>query len=908
MQKVLRKRILRDLKENLFRYLALSALIIFVMYLVVSIVGAADTIIIGSEKQAEKNQLEDGQFGVFVPLTDTETEKLEKKGVKLEKQFYLDFGMEDHSTLRVYQNREEIDLIALEEGKLAQTEDEIVLEKRYCEEKDLHVGDSIILADATYKIVGIGSTPDYDAPLKQTSDTSADSSIFGTAFVTADTYDLLRKSGKSEKTEEYVYAYRLTGNLTNAQLKEELKKLEFSAEDVKDTYFQEYWDQTMGKKDDLENGINDLVDGANELRDGLSELRDYSGDLNDGADEIFDAYLDEANKALKAYGIQEVTADNFETVLNNYVNRSNDPGARMVARGARMQLQELKSYVDGTKEYTDGAKEAADGSEELADGVRELKDNTDDIIDDIFDVDVSNMTYFLVAEDNPRVLGAADDQEINKIGGLIAGVILMVLFTYVISVFVVHGIEQESSVIGALYALGVTAGDLMLHYITLPVVVSAVSSVIGGLIGFSKWGIGLQMQDCFGYFSLPVPAFEYTPYLIVYTFVMPALTAAIVNCLVIRKKLSRPVLSMLRKEQKANRIRNLNLGNMGFIARFRIRQMLREMRSAFAVVFGMFVSMLIVMMGLNIYVMCQNVNIENKADTKFAYMYTYKYPTEKVPEGGEEAFGKTLKKERLGYNLDVTLLGIHDDNPYFDAKVEDGKNKIVISTAVAQKYNVGEGDVFVLNDEETDTKYAFDIVGIAQYSSSLYIFMDIDSMRELFHEGSDYYNIVFSDKDLSIPSGRLYATTTKEDVEEASGIFIKMMLPMIYMLLACSVIIFCVVMYLMMKVMIDRSSFHISLIKIFGYRTKEIGKLYLRGNFYLVAAGALICIPLAKACMDAIYPMLVANVCSGMNLTFSWQLYAGIYAAVILLYLFINQLLVGRLKKMVPAEVLKNRE
>lgn len=845
MQKVLRKRILRDLKENLFRYLALSALIIFVMYLIVSIVGAADTIIIGSEKQAEKNQLEDGQFGVFVPLTDTETEKLEKKGVRLEKQFYLDFGMEDHSTLRVYQNREEIDLIALEEGKLAQTEDEIVLEKRYCEEKDLHVGDSIILADATYKIVGIGSTPDYDAPLKQTSDTTADSSIFGTAFVTADTYDMLRKSGKSEKTEEYVYAYRLPGNLTNAQLKEELKKLEFSAEDVKDTYFQEYWDQTMGKKDDLENGINDLVDGANELRDGLSELQDYSDDLNDGADEIFDAYLDEANKALKGYGIQEVTADNFETVLNDYVNQSNDPGARMVARGARMQLQELKSYVDGTKEYTDGAKEAADGSEELADGVRELKDNTDDIIDDIFDVDVSNMTYFLVAEDNPRVLGAAGDQEINK---------------------------------------------------------------IGGLIGFSKWGIGLQMQDCFGFFSLPVPAFEYTPYLIVYTFVMPALTAAIVNCLVIRKKLSRPVLSMLRKEQKASRIRDLNLGNMGFIARFRIRQMLREMRSAFAVVFGMFVSMLIVMMGLDIYVMCQNVNIENKADTKFAYMYTYKYPTEEVPDGGEEAFGKTLKKERLGYNLDVTLLGIHDDNPYFDAKVEDGKNKIVISTAVAQKYNVGEGDVFVLNDEETDTKYAFDIVGIAQYSSSLYIFMDIDSMRELFHEGSDYYNIVFSDKDLSIPSGRLYATTTKEDVEEASGIFIKMMWPMIYMLLGCSVIIFCVVMYLMMKVMIDRSSFHISLIKIFGYRTKEIGKLYLRGNFYLVAAGALICIPLAKACMDAIYPMLVANVCSGMNLTFSWQLYAGIYAAVILLYLLINQLLVGRLKKMVPAEVLKNRE
>lgn len=49
--------------------------------------------------------------------------------------------------------------------------------------------------------------------------------------------------------------------------------------------------------------------------------------------------------------------------------------------------------------------------------------------------------------------------------------------------------------------------------------------------------------------------------------------------------------------------------------------------------------------------------------------------TEKVPEGGEEAFGKTLKKERLGYNPDVTLLGIYDDNPYFDAKVENGPKR-----------------------------------------------------------------------------------------------------------------------------------------------------------------------------------------------------------------------------------------
>lgn len=74
---------------------------------------------------------------------------------------------------------------------------------------------------------------------------------------------------------------------------------------------------------------------------------------------------------------------------------------------------------------------------------------------------------------NPKLLlcdeptGAADDQQINVPCGYFFGVLLMMLFAYVISVFVVHGIERESSVIGALYALGVKRKDLMLHYLTL---------------------------------------------------------------------------------------------------------------------------------------------------------------------------------------------------------------------------------------------------------------------------------------------------------------------------------------------------------------------------------------------------------------------------------------------------------
>ena len=119
---------------------------------------------------------------------------------------------------------------------------------------------------------------------------------------------------------------------------------------------------------------------------------------------------------------------------------------------------------------------------------------------------------------------------------------------------------------------------------------------------------------------------------------------------------------------------------------------------------------------------------------------------------------------------------------------------------------------------------------------------------DMMGEADDYYNVLFSDKKLDIDPGRLYSTTTRADVVKGAEVFTGLMMPMIYTLSISAVIIFCVVMYLMMKVMIDRSAQNISLIKVFGYKRKEIRKLYLDGNFYIVAIGALIALPLTVFC------------------------------------------------------------
>lgn len=132
MEKVLRKRAWRDLKENKFRYLALAFLIIISMYLVISLVGAADTIIDGTAKQAKKHKLEDGQFQVFVPLTTKQKENLTKKGITLEETFYLDFRQKDGSKLRIFKNRKKVDKINLDQGRLAKKSKRSCCRKTIC--------------------------------------------------------------------------------------------------------------------------------------------------------------------------------------------------------------------------------------------------------------------------------------------------------------------------------------------------------------------------------------------------------------------------------------------------------------------------------------------------------------------------------------------------------------------------------------------------------------------------------------------------------------------------------------------------------------------------------------------------------------------------------------------------------
>lgn len=849
MQRILMHRVGREFRGNLLRYLALAFMLILSMYIIVSLVGAADTLIEGGAIHAEAHRIEDGQFSVFVPLSDRTVDEIEAMGVELEAAFYIDYALEDDSVLRLFAMRESIDLIELYRGDLPVRGDQVLLERRYCEVKGIQPGDFIVINQRRFEVCGIGTTPDYDAPYKSMSDSSVDSAGFGTAFVIPETYGEMRALGGGVQSEEFVYAYRLNGRLTHDALKDYLKDLEFNPEQVEDSFFRDYWRRTAGWRDDLLDGAKELTDGADALNDALKQITD-------------------AEEGSSAAVLLRFLPDNV----------------------------------------MDAFEEMADGSDDLADGMRTMRDALDTLADDYFDADVSNLTRFTTAADNPRIGAAADDQYINKYAGLLAGVILLVLLTYVISVFVVHSIEEESAIIGTLYALGIRRGELVRHYMLLPVLITFMSGAIGTALGYSPIGVPWQTADCYAYYSMPDIDIVVKLWLVLYGVALPPLVAAAVNGLVIRKKLSVPALRLMRQEQRVTHVRGGNLGHLGFIARFQLRQLRYEARSAVAICLGMLVTLVLLMIGIDCYVMCEHIRTDNIADTRFEYMYLYKYPEKRVPAGGSAACAETLKKEIFGYDLDVTVLGIDPDNPYFDASPEESMSRVQITSAMAQKYGLKIGDTLVLSDREQDRDYAFTVSDIVKYSTSFFVFMHIDSMRALFDLPKDYFNVVFSAVKLDIPAGRLYSVTGRKDVIEAADVFIELLKPMVYTMTFCSMLIFAIVMYLMMKVTIDRSAYSIALIKIFGYRKGEIRRLYLDGGFAIVALGAAIGLPLSKWIMDSLYPLLISNVACAMDLSFPPGLYAGIYASILALYFIINHLLMRRINRVSPVEVLKNRE
>lgn len=879
--KSLNKRIIRDLKQNAARYGALFLMLAAGLGVLAGMVASVDSILDSNQKYQEETNMEDGSFTMMVALTDDQISELEEAGAEIEESFYTDLNVEDGSVLRIFRVRQKINQLGLTAGAESADGDQIVLEKLYAQEKNLGVGDTITVGEKAYKISGIGCTADYNFLIRNITDVAKDVSKFSIAFVSEDEFERLCSQYSENVT--YGYSYTLTGDFDDDALRRRLDSITFDKDEVNNIYVSELIDDTEGAINDLTDALDEIADGSQELYDSVSDF-EIPTELSAGAEAVSSG-MSELYTALLS--MPQLPA---ELVQN----------AAVLNEGAGDLYSSIKDVSVPA--------ELLDGTEELKDGISDLCQEVQDYIDNDLDITYSNLKTFIKRADNIRITNYADDAKVNRSAAFMIGVFFLILVAYILSVFSSQNIERERSVIGTLYSLGYQRAEITKSFLLLPLAVVFVASAVS--IGIGYLLIAPLAAESMGAFSYPELKVFYKPYIILFIMIAPLLFTLVINGLLIRKKLSEEPLKLLRKQISANAFTKADLSGMRFKKRFKLRQFFMEFKTSITLFVGIFLAILIMVLGFCVKDSIDYYIYETKERTPYEYMYLFQYPEKEVPEGAEEAYTENLKIDYLtnGKTADVSLLGVKKDSEYFDYDLPEANNEVCISTSAVEKLKLKTGDIIYLTNPVTDTSYRFTVTAITDYANGLYMFIDLNQMRELFGQEADYYNTCFSNEALEIEDGRLLSVITRKDLAEAADLFVDQMFGTEMLLIVLSIMVLIITMYLLIKLMIEKSSFSISLMKVLGYHKKEISSIYLAPGTITLIISTAVSIPLSKLIMNQLFASIITNFGSGLKVCIYPLTYAFMVGLILVTYIVIRIVLKYHLNRIQLTEILKSVE
>lgn len=156
---------------------------------------------------------------------------------------------------------------------------------------------------------------------------------------------------------------------------------------------------------------------------------------------------------------------------------------------------------------------------------------------------------FVKREDNQAINFAGDDMGGDKVMFIVLLYIVMAVLAFVFAVTVSSTIEQEANVIGTLRATGYTKGEILRHYLTMPIIVTLISAVIGNILGYTYFKY--VMADLYrGSYSLPEYRTIWSAEAFLLTTILPFVIMLVINIFVIKRKLALSPLKFLRRDLK----------------------------------------------------------------------------------------------------------------------------------------------------------------------------------------------------------------------------------------------------------------------------------------------------------------------------------------------------------------------
>lgn len=735
---VLNKRIIREFKENISKYLGLIILVLISSMLIVGFANSTDCIIGTGEKAALENNLEDGEFYVNDQLNHMTIEKIKALGVTIEENFYVDYKIYENQTIRLFKERKNINKISINKGSNLNKEHQIVLDEHFGETNKYKLLNNLAIENKNFKIVGYCAAPDYTNVIQKSSDVVPNPKDFGIGFINEEDF-------RSLKNKSYSYVFKLNG----------------------------------GSVDKVKN---------------------------------------------------------------------------IVAKN-------------------------------------------------------SDLTEFTKISDNSRAIGYIDDSKVNKNVAIIIGIILCAMIGFMISMSLVNSIDEESPIIGALYSLGYVKEEILHHFMILPTIVVSIGAIIGTCLGFLiEDSLAKTTTDIY---LLPNIEKIYSPYLIFVGVFLPILIVIIINYFIISKKLNSTPLQLLRREKKATKLNTIKINNFNFVTKFRLREFLREFRGNIILFFGILISTFLLVFGVSINSAIGEYVKNVQKESAYNYIYTLNIPIEITEDEGLEKAtfkGLAIHFKDLNMDMDVTIQGIKENSNFYSFNIKENDPGLYISESVKDKFNLNIGDTVTLKDKSENKIFNLNIKGIINYKSGLNIFMNKTQLNSVLKEDKSYFNTYLSNDKLDINKDYIYSETTSKNIIKSAKNMTSMMLPIVIVLIVFSSILFIISMYLLLKLMIDKSISSISLVKIFGFNQGEINKLYLGSSLYTVVFSAAISIPVTIKITKLIYPILTGNVQASLSIVLQSKHYGFIVMVIAVSYFISNILLKRHINSISLSEALKNRD
>ncbi|MEE0595978.1 MAG: ABC transporter permease [Agathobacter sp.] len=519
---------------------------------------------------------------------------------------------------------------------------------------------------------------------------------------------------------------------------------------------------------------------------------------------------------------------------------------------------------------------------------------------------------------NPAINFATDDMGSDmSMGGVILD-ILIIIIAFIFGVTISNTISKESSTIGTLRASGYTRGELVRHYLSMPVIVTFLAAIVGNILGYTVFKnvvVGMYYNS----YSLPTYETVWNPDAFVKTTVVPIILMFVVNLIVIVRMLRHTPLQFLRHDlKKSKRKKAIRLPHWKFMSRFRVRIMFQNISNYLILFVGIcFIMVMLAMaVGMPDTLTYYQKHASNLMFTKYQYVLkTYQNADGSIVttdnEDAEMFAMKSLVKRSDALDEEISTYGVVDDSQYI--KISDleslEKNEVYISNSYADKYGIVIGDTIKLEEKYTDDTYNFKVCGIYDKCQSIAVFMPIDQYREVFDLDDDAFSGFFSDAKITdIDSNMIASTITKRDITKmCDQLDLSMGSYMQYFQVLC-ILLSMAMIYLLTKLIIEKNENAISMTKILGYENREIASLYLLSTTIVMIVIDVLTVAVGVWVMNFAWKEILMTYSGWFSFHMETISYVKMFAFVLIGYVMVMILDFQRIKKIPMDQALKNVE